>query len=114
MRQGLVRMFLVSLLGVGLLAVCAGSSKAQSAAETLFKAKCAMCHGLDGKGETPTGKTMKARNFAAPEVMKMTDDELEAVIAKGKNKMPAFGGKLKKEQIEQLVGYIRELAKKSS
>jgi mono/diheme cytochrome c family protein len=114
MRQHLVRMLLFSLLGVGLLAVCAGSSKAQNATETLYKAKCAMCHGPDGKGETPAGKTMKAHSFAAPEVVKMSDDELETVIAKGKNKMPAFDGKLKKEQIEQLVGYIRALAKKSS
>jgi cytochrome c6 len=114
MRQDLVRILLLSLLGVGLLAVCAGSSKAQSAAETLFKAKCAMCHGPDGKGETPAGKTMKARSFAAPEVTKMSDDELETVIAKGKKKVPAFDGKLKKEQIEQLVEDIRALAKKSS
>jgi mono/diheme cytochrome c family protein len=114
MRQRLVRMLLLSLLGVGLLGWCAGSSNAQSAAETLYKAKCAMCHGPDGKGETPAGKTMKARSFAATEVVKMSDDELETVIAKGKNKMPAFDGKLKKEQIEQLVEYIRALAKKSS
>jgi mono/diheme cytochrome c family protein len=73
-----------------------------------------MCHGPDGKGETPAGKSMKAVSFAAPEVAKMSDDELETVIAKGKNKMPAFDGKLKKEQIQQLVAYIRELAKKSS
>ena len=114
MRERLVRMLLLSLLAAALLAVCAGSSKAQRAAETLYKAKCAMCHGPDGKGETPAGKTMKARSFAAPEVVKMSDDELETVITKGKNKMPAFEGKLKKEQIVDLVAYIRELAKKSS
>jgi mono/diheme cytochrome c family protein len=44
----------------------------------------------------------------------MSDEELETVITKGKNKMPAFEGKLKKEQIVELVAYIRELAKKSS
>jgi cytochrome c6 len=114
MGQNLVRMLLFGLLGVALIAVCAGPSKAQSPAETVYKAKCAMCHGPDGKGETPAGKSMKAHSFAAPEVVKMSDDELETVIAKGKNKMPAFGGKLKKEQIEQLVGYVRALAKKSS
>jgi mono/diheme cytochrome c family protein len=114
MRYRQIRMLPLSLLGIGLLAICAGSSKAQSAAETLYKAKCAMCHGPDGKGETPAGKSMKAVSFAAPEVAKMSDEELEAVITKGKNKMPAFEGKLKKEQIVELVAYIRELAKKSS
>jgi cytochrome c6 len=102
--------------GLALTVVClaASSAKADNTAEATYKAKCQMCHGPDGKGETPAGKTMKARSFAAPEVVKMSDDELETVIAKGKNKMPAFDGKLKKEQIEELVGYIRALAKKSS
>jgi mono/diheme cytochrome c family protein len=109
-----VRMLWLSLVGMGLLAVCAGPSKAQSAAETAYKTKCAMCHGPDGKGETPAGKSTKAVSFAAPEVAKMSDEELETVITKGKNKMPAFEGKLKKEQIVELVAYIRELAKKSS
>jgi mono/diheme cytochrome c family protein len=112
MGNRLVRLSQLSLVAVGLLAVSAGSSKAQSAADTLYKAKCAMCHGPDGKGETPAGKSLKVVSFATPEVAKMSDEELETVITKGKNKMPAFDGKLKKEQIEQLVSYIRELAKK--
>jgi mono/diheme cytochrome c family protein len=45
-------------------------------------------------------------------VEKMSDDDLATVITKGKNKMPSFEGKLKKEEIEQLVAYIRQLAKK--
>lgn len=114
MAKSLVRMLLLGLVGVGVLALSAGSSNAQSAAETLYKAKCAMCHGPDGKAETPAGKAMKARSFADPEVAKMSEEELETVIAKGKNKMPGFDGKLKKEQIEQLVEYIRALAKKSN
>ena len=112
MRHRQVRMLPLTLLGMALLAVCVGPSKAQSAAEPLYKAKCAMCHGPDGKGETPAGKSMKAVSFAAPEVVKMSDEEMETVITKGKNKMPAFEGKLKKEQIVELVAYIRELAKK--
>jgi cytochrome c6 len=88
------------------------AAKADNAAEAAYRAKCAACHGPDGKGETPAGKAMKAGTFAAPEVGKMSDDDLAMVITKGKNKMPSFDGKLKKEQIEQLVAYIRELAKK--
>src|SRR6185436_51289 len=52
----------------------------------IYKAKCAMCHGPDGKGETPTGKKMKVRDLGSPEVQKMTDAELAKVIADGKNK----------------------------
>jgi mono/diheme cytochrome c family protein len=86
--------------------------RADNAAEATYKAKCAMCHGPDGKGETATGKALKAGSFAAPDVVKMSDDDLATVITKGKNKMPSFEGKLKKEEIEQLVAYIRQLAKK--
>jgi mono/diheme cytochrome c family protein len=97
------------LAGLGFLSA---PVRADNAAEATYKAKCAMCHGPDGKGETATGKALKAGSFAAPDVVKMSDDDLATVITKGKNKMPSFEGKLKKEEIEQLVAYIRQLAKK--
>ena len=78
----------------------------------LYKAKCAACHGADGKGDTAMGKKLGVRDFASPEVQKMSDDELTAVTADGKNKMPSYKKSLKAEQIKELVGYIRSLAKK--
>jgi len=81
-------------------------------AASLYKAKCAACHGADGKGDTAMGKKLGVRDFASPEVQKMSDDELTAVIADGKNKMPSYKKSLKAEQIKELVGYIRSLAKK--
>ena len=83
-----------------------------SPGEDVFKAKCASCHGPDGAGKTAMGAALKIRDLGSADVQKQSDAELNQIIAKGKNKMPAFDGKLKKEQIEQLVGYIRELAKK--
>ncbi len=112
MRQPVIRMLLTSLVAVGLLVLCAGSTRAQSAGETLFKAKCAMCHGPDGKGEVPMGKKLSARNLGSTEVQGQSDAQLTEVVTKGKNKMPAFDGKLSKEQISQLVAYIREIGKK--
>ena len=84
---------------------------AQDVAGT-YKAKCSACHGADGKGDTPAGKKMGLRDFASPEVQKMSDDELGAVIADGKGKMPGYKKSLKPEQIKELVGYCRSLAKK--
>jgi cytochrome c6 len=84
--------------------------QAQDGAAT-FKAKCAMCHGADGKGETPIGKKMGVHSFASPEVQKMSDAELTQTIEKGKNKMPAYGGKLPASEIKGLVAYIRQLGK---
>jgi mono/diheme cytochrome c family protein len=84
---------------------------AQDAAGT-YKAKCSACHGADAKGDTPVGKKMGIKDLASPEVQKMSDVELTAAIADGKNKMPSYKKSLKPEQIKELVGYIRSLAKK--
>jgi mono/diheme cytochrome c family protein len=79
---------------------------------SLFKAKCALCHGEDGGGNTPTGKAQKAKDLRSEETQKKSDAEIAEVITKGRNKMPAFGQKLKPDQIQQLVAYIRQLPKK--
>jgi cytochrome c6 len=80
--------------------------------ENLFKSKCASCHGPDGAGKTAMGTALKIRDLRSDDVQKQTDAELNRIITKGKNKMPAYDGKLKKEQIEELVLYVRKLAKK--
>ena len=41
-----------------------------------------------------------------PEVAKQSDDELEDVIEKGKNKMPTYGKSLKPDEIKAMVAYI--------
>lgn len=112
MRQNLVRVFVHGAVLVGLITLCGGFSQAQSAAETLFKTKCAACHGPDGKGEVPIGKKLGARDLSSTEVQSQLDAQLTDLVTKGKNKMPAYGAKLSKEQIGELVAYIRELGKK--
>ena len=77
-----------------------------------YKAKCAACHGADGKGETAMGKKFELKDLASPEVQKMSDDALAAIISDGKDKMPSYKKSLKPEQVKELVGYIRSLAKK--
>ena len=84
----------------------------QETGESLFKGKCAMCHGPDGAGKTKMGETLKIPDLHSADVQKRSDADLNAVIAKGKNKMPAYEAKLSKEQIEKLVEYVRDLAKK--
>ena len=112
MRQNLVRVLFLSLVAVGLIAFWAEPSRAQGAGETLFKSKCAACHGPDGKGEVPMGKKLGAHDLNSAEVQKQSDAQLTEIVTKGKNKMPAYDGKLSKEQIAQLVAYIREIGKK--
>ena len=74
-----------------------------------FKAKCAMCHGADGKGDTGMGKTMKVRDLGSADVQGQSDADLNGIITNGKNKMPKYDGKLTKDQISDLVKFIRTL-----
>jgi mono/diheme cytochrome c family protein len=79
--------------------------------EQLWKTKCAMCHGPDGAAGTAMGKKLNMKPVTAPEIQKKTDAELAAIVTKGKDKMPPYDGKLTKEQIQQVVAYMRTLAK---
>jgi cytochrome c6 len=88
----------------------APSARAQNAATT-YKAKCAGCHGADGKASTGPGKALGAHDFGSEEVTKMSDADLIRIITDGKNKMPAYGKSLKGPEITDLVVYIRELGK---
>ena len=98
------------VIAVTMITLCNSTLAAQDAAG-LYKAKCSACHGADGKGDTAMGKKMGLRDFAAAEVQKMSDDDLAAIIGDGKEKMPSYKKSLKPEQIKDLVGYIRSLAK---
>lgn len=90
---------------------CSTFTVAEGAAGT-YKAKCAMCHGADGKGDTPMAKKMGAHDFASQEVQSQSDAQLTEIIAKGKNKMPGYEKSLKETEINDLVAYVRELGKK--
>ncbi len=78
---------------------------AQSGADT-YKAKCAMCHGPDGKKENPA---MGTKALTSPEVQKMSVAELTAAITSGKGKMPAYKGKLTDDQIKAVAEYVKTL-----
>ncbi|HEY2545576.1 MAG TPA: cytochrome c [Candidatus Acidoferrum sp.] len=101
------------ILGAALVGLVLHPARAlpDEASAKFYKQKCASCHGPDGKAETPAGKAMKVRSFADPAVVAMSDDELAAVITKGKGKMPKYGASLKPDQIKPLVEYCRSLAK---
>lgn len=87
-------------------------ARGDDAGATLFKQKCAACHGADGKGDTSMGKTMKVRDLGSADVQKQTDAQLTDIIVNGKGKMQPYKGKLTEDQIKQAVSFVRSLAKK--
>lgn len=84
---------------------------AQTSGAATYKAKCAMCHGADGLAATPMAKSMKVLSFKAPAMVKASDAQFIASTRDGKNKMPAYKGKLTDAQIKEVVAYIRTLQK---
>ncbi len=77
-----------------------------SDASALFKQNCSMCHRMDGKGFP----ALKTPDFTDPKWQaSQTDKDLTEAIKNGKKgtPMPAFSGKLKDEEIQSLVQYVR-------
>jgi len=101
-----MKKLIVVCLALTLLALPAMAGEEGAAA---FKAKCAMCHGGDGSADTPMGKKILASDLRAAVVQAKTDEELIAVITKGKNKMPKFEEKLDVELIKAVVAFVRTL-----
>lgn len=102
----LARMGAVALVAVLVSVTCAFG---QDDLAALYKSKCQVCHGADGKGDTPAGKKLGTKDFHSPEVAKMSDAELFEITKKGKDKMPSYDKKLTDDQIKALIKYIRSL-----
>jgi cytochrome c6 len=101
MKRIATQMF-ISAAGLAVILSLSVPASAQDAA-ALYKSKCAMCHGADGKKAA-------GHDLSSAEVQKESDADLTAVITNGKApKMPKYGDKLKPEEIKGLVAYIRTL-----
>lgn len=102
----------IARIVVGSLLTVSTMGFAQTSGADIYKSKCQMCHAADGSGNTPAGKSSKARSFSSPEVMKLTDDDLIKVTKNGQGKMPAYNGKLTDDQIKDVIAHIHTLQKK--
>jgi mono/diheme cytochrome c family protein len=113
-----VKRFCLPVLALALLAMAlfASSSPIEVAwaqdGKALYGKKCANCHALDGSGNTAKGKEYKLKDIRLPEVQKASDQQLFDLYHKGKGKMTGLGKTLSKEELQALVAYTRELAKK--
>lgn len=107
---GVASIILVAVVFVSGTNATAGGDPSSAGADT-FAAKCASCHAKDGSGNTTIGKKMALRDLGSAAVQKQTNQQLHDITANGKNKMPAYGKKLTAGQINELVAFMRTLAK---
>ena len=84
-----------------------------------WKAKCASCHGEDGKGQTEQGKKMGVRDMTSADFAKESDAKMKDTITNGikqtkdgkAQEMEPYKDKLKPEEIDNLVAYVKSLKK---
>jgi len=103
------------LSALGLIALGA-RAEVDKKTERTWKAKCASCHGADGKAATDQGKKMGIPDYSSAEFQKSkTDEQLKSAIANGaktdKGEMEGYKDKLSGEEIDNLVKQVRSFAK---
>ena len=84
---------------------------AQADGAATYKAKCQMCHGMQGTPNPGIAKAMGVKSAKDPAVKGMTEAQMVAETTNGKGKMPAFKGKLTDAQIKDAVSYFRTFSK---
>ena len=114
----------ISTLGVTFLTLSLGAhglGQAQSAAEgqKLYMTYCSSCHGDKGQGDGAAGKALPVKpvDHTDGKLMNSFSDEfLMSIISKGgaavgkSSFMPAWGGVLKENQLQDLLAYLRSIA----
>ena len=76
----MIRRPFIVLATLLLLAGAAAATAADAPREAWVKAKCALCHGLDGSSQTERGKKLHAPDLRAPETQKRSDEALTKAI----------------------------------
>lgn len=96
----------VMTLAVALFILIPNLSWAADDGATVFKAKCAACHGADATGKPAA----KIPSLVSDEAKKASDDDLATAIT-GKPKHAGIAKSLTPDQVKMIVQYIRTLQK---
>lgn len=79
------------------------------AGEQIFNANCAACH-AGGNNAIITEKTLKKDVLATNSMNSV--DAITTQVTNGKGAMPAFGGRLEAEDIENVANYVLSQSEK--
>lgn len=82
--------------------------------KTLYAKHCAVCHGHDGRADSPVGRLLKPRprNFADPiEMARVTVDRIYRAVKEGRSgtAMAAWGQVLTETEIGDVIDYVHSL-----
>ena len=76
----------------------------------VYTQRCQSCHGVNSKA-TPQGRTAGTKDFDATAIWNQPNSQWAKAIANGLKKMPPYGRTISAQQIDDLVVYIRAIAK---
>jgi len=99
-------LMLVMTIAVALFILIPNLSWAADDGATLYKAKCAACHGADATGKPAA----KIPSLVSDDVKKLSDDDLAKAITE-KPKHPPMAKNLTPDQVKMVVSYVRSLQK---
>src|SRR5574337_49297 len=104
----------VSLAWAVLLAAESPGQGAGNRGKAIYETYCAVCHGVDGRADTPVSSHLdpRPRNFADPvEMARVTEDRIYRAIKEGRpgTAMAAWAQVLSETQIGDVIDYIRSL-----
>ena len=88
-------------------AVQSAQAASATAGQTVYKAKCQMCHGADGSGNLPKAKT---NPLGGATVQAMSDAQLKNAVTAGTGTMKPVAG-VAGADLDNVVAYIRTLKK---
>ncbi|MEZ4239859.1 MAG: cytochrome c [Myxococcota bacterium] len=77
-----------------------------------YERLCAVCHGLDGRGDGPVAPDLALRHppsLLDPRIVALPDRDLERVVREGYGLMPRYGDRLDAGRRWGVVGYLRAL-----
>ncbi len=109
-RKAIMKMtklaLLVLTIAVALFILIPSLSWAADDGATLYKAKCAACHGVDAAGKPAA----KIPSLVSDDVKKLADADLEKAVTE-KPKHAGVAKALTPDQVKMVIGYIRSLQK---
>jgi cytochrome c553 len=97
---------LILTIAVALFILIPSLSWAADDGATLYKTKCAACHGVDGAGKPAA----KIPSVVSDDAKKMPDGDMTKAVTE-KPKHAGVAKSLTPDQVKMVIGYIRSLQK---
>lgn len=109
-----MRVLSIVVTSLGVLALASTAAAADlELGKKVFAAKCASCHGPDGKGNAKMSEMLKVNIPHLSDSAGKSDAELLKLLAEGKKPMPSFAKALSKDEMESVLSYTKALVRGS-